>query len=136
MAENFYQDMQDTASGILDEFAQGSLQLEQKISPDDVDPDRPWAPVPAPVTGVWQLSGAMRTVDRRFVDGTLVVATDSQATVAVRARRLNQDPEPVEEITPQMGALLVVDGESRVIKKIVRIPEAGTVVAWVLVVAS
>lgn len=133
MADEFYQDMQDVASEILGEFAQGSIQLEQQSAAGAGDPARPWTPG-APSLRTWVLAGAMRTVDRAFVDGTLVVGTEAQATVAVRARRA--DTGAVESIDPMMGGTLITDGLRRVIKKVVRIPEVGTPVSWALIVDS
>lgn len=130
--DTFYQEMQDVATDILTEFGQGTILLETET--EVPDPLRPWSPG-APVVVSYRLDGAMRLVDKRFVDGTLVVGTESQATVAVTAHStLDESEVSLEDLDPQMGWTLVADGSRRVIKKVVRIPEVGTAVAYALIV--
>jgi hypothetical protein len=113
----FYDEMQDMASEMLAQFAQGTVTLtrEEEIGPGP----NPWDP---PVTYV--LDAAVRRVAQKYVDGTLIVATDNQVTFAVPA------------IVPAMTDTLTIDGVVQVMKDLRPIPAAGTVVAYIAFVAG
>jgi hypothetical protein len=117
----FYDEMQDMASEMLAEFKQGTVTLtrEEEIGPGP----NPWdPPVTAPVTYV--LDAAVRRVAQKYVDGTLIIATDNQVTFAVPA------------IVPAMTDTLTIDGVVQVMKALRPIPAAGTVVAYIAFVAG
>lgn len=118
----FYDDMQTVASGLLEEFKQGAVTLT-RYTEDPPPTDEPWKPGEKTLT-VYSLSAAVRRVQQKYIDGSLIVATDDQITFAV---------PPVE---PQMTDVFTVDGAVRVLKDLRRIPAAGTAVAYIAFVAG
>ena len=138
MSDAFYAEMQEVATDILTEFAQGDVRLVRSV-PGTPDADRPWLPgIPGSMT--YRLSATVSGVQRRFVDGTLVVGTEDQAVVAVVATHIETDgvavPPATVSIEPTMSDSFLVDGVARKIKKVVAIPEAGTPVAFAVVMES
>ncbi|AID29246.1 hypothetical protein [Mesorhizobium jarvisii] len=119
---SFYDDMAGVATELLTEFNQGSVQLKRE-TPGVVDPDQPWVPI-EPTVETWPLNAAVRRVSQKYVDGTLIVATDNQVTFAVPA------------IVPAMTDTLIVDGVELAMKDLRPIPPAGTVVAYIAFVAG
>ncbi|TPK14164.1 hypothetical protein [Mesorhizobium sp. B2-5-11] len=123
----FYDDMAEMVTELLQPDAdgglgQGTVQLKRE-TPGVVDPDQPWVPVEPTVT-TWPLDAAVRRVSQKYVDGTLIVATDNQVTFAVPA------------VMPVMTDLLVLDGAELAMKDLRPIPPAGTVVAYIAFVAG
>lgn len=116
---NFYEEMQGVATELLDEFDQGTLRY---IHPGAPSGD-PYDPQPGPPTA-YDVDGVVRGVSQKYVDGTYILATDQQATISVFGR------EPTTE------GVLEVDGNERQIVRVDRIPGAGTVVAYRLVIRS
>lgn len=116
--EAFYQRMQGVASSVLARYGQGEVFLVRTDRiPGQVE--TPWRPG-AVSTQREKLNAAVRAVEKKYIDGTLIVGTEVQATIAV----------PASE--PKLSDLLEVDGRTRAIKRIIRIPEAGTPVAYVI----
>lgn len=119
---SFYSDMAAIASDILTEFKQGAVVLTHMTDTGTpLDVDAPWlgntmTPVDYP------LSATVSGVSEEFVNGTTIVASDLEITAAVLA------VEPVQADT------VTIDGKAVTLLKIVRIPAAGTVVAWRLIV--
>lgn len=120
-SDPFYKDMAGVALDIIDEFQQGLLVLERR-SP--VAGSIPWEP-DAPTITTLPVVGVVRSVDRRYVDGTLVIATDRMATLPVNALPVG--------VAPQMGDVLIIDGERTTIKKVLRVPEAGVLIVYKLI---
>lgn len=124
MSDAFYRDMANVALGVITDFQQGVLALE-KWTP--VAGAEPWDPA-APTSQSFPVVGVVQAVDRRYVDGTTVLATDRMAI-------LPADSLPVS-IIPEMSDRLTVDGEPTTIKKILRIPEAGVTIVYRLILGS
>ncbi|MER9543923.1 hypothetical protein NKI72_17860 [Mesorhizobium sp. M0437] len=72
----------------------------------------------------YPLEAAARRVSQKYVDGTLIVATDNQITFAVPA------------VVPAMTDTLIVDGAELVMKDLRPIPPAGMPVAYIAFVAG
>lgn len=119
---DFYDEMRGVADELLGEFKQGSVVLKRE-TPGIPDPDKPWEPV-EPTAETWELSAAVRRVSTKYVDGTLIIATDNQVTFAVPAT------------VPLMTDHLVIDGREQAIKDLRPLPAAGTVVAHIAFVAA
>lgn len=122
MAGFDYAKMQATASRLLDRFAQGAVTLTK---PGETTPGpNPWDPpvVTAPV--VYTLHAAVKGVSAQFVDGTTILATDLEITAAV----FGADPAPPDKVE--------IDGKAVVVLKTIRVPAAGTVVAWKFIVRA
>jgi len=116
----FYDDMQAVATDLLTEFKQGTVVLI-KSTPGTVDPAKPWIPVAGSTTN-YTLNATVRPVSKKFIDGTSIIATDSEITFA----------HPGVEVLP--GDKFTIDGKQVVTLLVKRIPEAGTVVAWKAIV--
>jgi hypothetical protein len=124
MSDAFYTDMAVTAHGIIDEFQQGTLKLERRTP---VASPVPWDPA-EPTAKMYPVVGVVRSVDRRYVDGTLVIATDRMATLPVKGLPVG--------VVPEMTDLLHVDGQPTTIKKVLRVPEAGIIIVYKLILGS
>lgn len=134
----FYDDMQDFASEMLVEFSQGVVTLTRTI-PGTPDPAEPWEPV-VDVVETYRLDAVAKSVSDKFVDGTTILATDTEITAAA-----TMDLESVTggggtlgptqvEIKPGDG--VTIDGQAVAVLKVMRIPRAGTCIAWRLIVRS
>lgn len=124
MSDAFYADMANVALDVITEFQQGVLALERRTP---VAGSQPWEP-DIPTTQLLPVVGVVQSVDRRYVDGTTVLATDRMAILPVNSLPAN--------VVPQMSDRLMVDGEPTTIKKIVRVPEAGTIIVYRLILGS
>lgn len=112
----FYEDMADIASAVLAEFKQGVITLTKTV-PGEPDPSTPWIPG-EPVDITYPLDATAKPVSEEFINGTTIVATDIEIVSAV----FGADPDPADQME--------IDGRPATIIKVMRIPAAGTVVAW------
>jgi hypothetical protein len=118
----FYDEMRGVADELLGEFAQGTCTLK-RVTTAAPNPETPWIPGEETVT-TYPLAAAVRRVSQKYVDGTLIVATDNQVTFAVPA------------IVPAMSDILVIDGAEHAMKDLRPIPGAGVVVAYIAFIAA
>ncbi len=115
-----YARMQATASRLLERFSQGVVTIT-KPGTSTPGPNA-WDP---PVTSdpvVYTLNATVTGVSKQFVDGTTVLATDLEVTAAVFGAEL----DPADQ--------LAIDGQTVVVVETMRIPAAGTLVAWKFIV--
>lgn len=124
MSDAFYRDMANTALGVINDFQQGVLALERRSS---VAGAEPWDP-DVPTTQTLPVVGVVQSVDRRLVDGTSILATDRLAILPANALPAN--------VVPQISDRLIIDGEPTTIKKVLRVPEAGIVIVYRLILGS
>ena len=82
-----------------------------------------WTPG-APTTTSYELDATVRRVEQKYVDGTLIVATDDQINFSV------------PPIAPAMTDAFTVDGKLRTLKALRPIPAAGTPVMYIAFVAG
>jgi len=122
MARFDYARMQQTATRLLDRFQQGVVQLV-RVTPGAPDPATPWEPG-APTQTTYPLDATVSRVSEKYVDGTLIVATDNQVMFAV------------PEVAPSLADKLVIDGSVQVMKDLRPIPGAGVTVAYIAFVAG
>lgn len=115
----FYSEMQGIASGVLKEFKQGKIELKRILPGSTEPPYSPWNPAP-PTSQIIELDGTARGVGTKYIDGTLILASDLQATIAVPS------------VEPSMSDKVLVDGKEHAMVHIKRIPEAGTAVSYIL----
>ncbi|WP_379069544.1 hypothetical protein ACHMW4_03575 [Mesorhizobium sp. UC22_110] len=129
---DFYDEMRGVADDLLGEFKQGSVQLRRVTTtpgPNEWDP-------PTETTETWELKAAVRRVHQRYEDGVLIVQTGDVVTFAVTAMLIIQNDVPVDPPVPvdvtdvKITDSLVIDGRVCAITNPVKIPGAGTVVAW------
>lgn len=119
---SFYDEMREVADDLLgpsSEFAQGVLLL-RRLTPGTGPVLNPGDPTPTD----YPLSGTVAGVGKEHVDGTLILASDLVATVAVPA------------VEPRMSDKVLVDGREHSIRRINRIPKAGTAVAFELFIGA
>lgn len=109
---SFYGDMQAIATGLLTEFDQGGLSLD-KYTPGSGRPTYTSQPFP----------GAARGVTSEHLKDSMVEATDLVVTVPAA-------------MTPAAEDRVTVNGRSHQIIKIIRMPAAGIVAAWQVIVRS
>jgi len=112
----FYDEMQETASGILSEFKQGSILL---IKPGAETGD-PWKPTIAAGTST-ALDGSASGPAHKYVTGGIAVQGDVQVTCAVPA------------VTPEITDSVSIDGKLFKIVHVAAIPAAGTPVVYNLI---
>jgi hypothetical protein len=110
----FYSDLRNVASGLLREFAQGTVDIGKPVTTAGANE---WAP---PVTTIaWTpVNAVARGVSQKYVDGASILATDLQLTVDFGA------------YDPAAGDRIRIDGKQVSVLRFDRIPAAGTVVAW------
>lgn len=124
MSDAFYADMANTALGVIADFQQGALALERRTPAVGT---QPWEPG-IPLTTVYPVIGVVQSVDRKLVDGTTVVATDRLAILPANSLPVN--------VEPQLSDRFMVDGIPTTIKKVIRVPEAGIVIVYRLILGS
>lgn len=120
MAGFDYGRMQNTASRLLERFKQGTVTLTK---PGTATPGpNAWDPPVVTDPVVHTLDATVKGVSAEFVDGTTILATDMEVTAAV----FGAEPAPPDEVA--------IDGQVVTVIKTMRIPAAGTPVAWKLIV--
>lgn len=122
MAGFDYGRMQGVATRLLDRFNQGVITLTRS-TPGTPDPDEAWTPV-EPTLTTYTIKATAKGVSKEFIDGTTIVASDLEITAAA----FGADPEPADA--------LAIDGKAVTLLRIIRLPAAGTLVAWKFVVRS
>lgn len=110
----FYDEMQEVATELLTEFAQGVVSLKRTaLTPGTNE----WDP-PAETATTYPLSAAVKRIHQRYEGGVLIVETGDMVTFAVPA------------VVPALTDTLIIDGVERAITNLTPIPAAGTVAAW------
>lgn len=114
----FYSDLRNVASGLLQEFNQGVVEIGKPVTNPG---SNEWDP---PVTDIeWtRVNAVARGVSQKYVDGVSIVATDLQLTVDMGA------------YDPAAGDRIRIDGKHVSVLRFDRIPAAGGVVAWRVIV--
>lgn len=111
---SFYDDMQDVATELLAEFAQGTVSLKRVVQ---TPAENEWES-PTETATTYPLSAAVKRLHHRYEAGALIAETGDMVSFSVSA------------VTPLLTDKLVIDGVERVITELTPIPAAGTVVAW------
>lgn len=112
-----YDEMQQLASDLLKDFDQPTIShIRMTQNGTGFDPG------PATATPTVLDGAVARGVMRKYVDKSLVVATDLQVTYAG------------DKIEPLMTDFIDINGEQFKIQQIVRKPASGPVVAWTVIV--
>jgi hypothetical protein len=116
---SFYGEIQKIALGVLKEFNQGVISY-LKITPGNGPVDDPGLGY----TTSYLLEGAAaRGVEFRYIRNNLALASDSQIVMSVDAR-----------FTPNILDFVEKDGVRYKIIQVIKKPDAGEVVAYVLIV--
>lgn len=139
----FYDDMADVANELLGPetgggFGQGTITLT-RVTPGTPNASTPWVPV-ADSTVKYTLKATAKAVSKRFVDGAMIFATDDEIVSGATMIKTDVDGSPVteEEVALEVLPSDVVAIDDKVVAVInaMRIPKAGTAVAWRLIVRS
>lgn len=107
---SFYDEMQDVATELLQEFKQGVI-----VYRGPTQGAQPWEPVTytdTPVSG-----GTVSGVSQQYTND-LTTTSDLHAIL------------PVFGVTPTNSGRLIIDGTERQIIRVMPSPAAGTVVCW------
>mgnify|MGYP001168734118 CR=1 FL=1 len=113
-----YDRARQTASKLFTKFGQGVVSLQRDVPGEGGDAWNP--PVAVPVN--YGLNATVSGVTARYVDGTLVTASDLMVRCAV------------PEVEPLITDRVIIDGTPRAILKIQPIPAAGTPAAYLIFV--
>ena len=116
---DFYGRLQGTASRLMAKFSQG--QVVYTITGAPTGPA--WNPTPgAPVSYTLDAAVAVvGTIDggfNRYVDGTLILASDMVVTCAVFGAE------------PSLAGTIAIDGKVCQIVRVDKVPGAGVTIAW------
>ena len=115
---SIYDEMQGVAKELFAEFQQGSIKYVELNAVSGGTPDDPGNPVRVE----HPLTATARPVSTKYVDGSHIVQSDRQVSM------------PGGGVEPQMSGFLLIDGTQHKIIGIKRIPEAGTVISYILIV--
>lgn len=115
---DFYEEMRGIASGVFAEFKQGSIAYVAMTRPTGGTPDDPGVPVPVPTS----INATAKPVSTKYIDGTHIVGTEKEVMM------------PNDGLEPQMDGFIDIDNVRHKIVRIMRRPEAGTVVSYNLIV--
>ena len=113
-----YDRARQTASKLFARFGQGDVSLQRDVPGEGGDA---WNP-PSAVLVTHGLDATVSGVTARYVDGTLVTASDLMVRCAV------------PEVEPRLTDRVMIDGTPRAILKIQPIPAAGTPAAYLIFV--
>lgn len=127
MAGFDYTRMQTTAQSLLERFKQGTITLTRTTHAAAANP---WEQGSATTT-VYTLRATAKGVSQKYIDGTIIVASDLQLTVSPVA--LDTDGAEAT-IAPASDDLITIDGSVKAIKRIIPVPAAGTAVTYTLIV--
>ena len=115
---SIYDEMQGVATELFAQFQQGSIKYVELQPAAGGTPDDPDDPVRVKYT----LTATARPVSTKYVDGSHIVQSDKQVSMTGGG------------VEPQMSGFLLIDGVQHKIIGIKRIPEAGTVISYILIV--
>lgn len=123
--DDFYTDAADMMQEMLVPTSEGGLGqgLVQLKRVTTTPGENSWDP-PTETSVTYPLKAAVRRVSTKYVDGTLILATDNQVTFAVPT------------VTPLMTDTLVIDGKESAMKDLRPLPGAGTVAAYIAFTAA
>lgn len=117
---SFYTDLRNVASGLLQEFNQGVVEIGKPVT---VEGEFEWSP-PVTILRWTRVNAVARGVSQKYIDGVSIVATDLQLTVDMGAYE------------PTAGDRIRIDGKQVSVLRFDRIPAAGVAVAWRVVCRS
>ena len=124
-----YAAFQATSDRLLADWRQGTVTLTRTIQ-GTPNPETPWIPAPTS-TVTYTLDAVAKDVASKYIDGTTILGTDIQVTAGTNMTKSDGSAERYE---PSPGDVIAVDGRGVTIVKTMRIPRAGTGVAWRFIV--
>lgn len=141
MADKFdYGRLRTTADRLLTRFTQGVVTVERVTAEGERPPELPvWMPwTPEVTVRQYRLEAVVRTVEKKFVDGTMILVTDDQVTCSDKMTLVSVNGAPVdEEVVPFDATLLdtlKIDGKPYLVLKQAPTPGAGTAIVHKLIV--
>ena len=131
-----YLRFQATADRLLADWKQGTITITRTIQ-GTPDPETPWIPAPSE-TRTYTLDAVAKDVSTKYVNGTTVLSTDVQVTASTKMMwtATNGSPITAAEVRyePSPGDVMAIDGKGVTMVQTMRIPRAGTAVAWRFIV--
>lgn len=131
-----YLRFQATADRLIGKWKQGTVTLTRTIQ-GTPNPETPWIPAPSE-TRTYTLDAVVRDVATKYVDGTEILATDVQVTASTKMSWTATNGVAITPSTvryePSPGDVMAIDGDGVTIVKTMRIPRAGTALAWRFIV--
>jgi len=119
-------------------YGTGTVTLTRS-TPGEGDPTTPWTPG-TPTLDVYALDARLDGVTADQINGTTITATDLVAIASPRARHTLSNGEAADgavvDIVPTESDVLTVDGETKVIKRVVAYPAAGPSALFHIFIAS
>lgn len=135
----FYDEMQDIATELLDEFKQGGVTVvrtDQEPQPAGWPTWQPWNG--EITTSVYELDATVRGVSARLIDSDVVLATDLEVVCSHKMTLVEVDGTPASPVVHPFDAGLLdtlnIDGRPVTIVRDLTVPAAGTPVAHRFVV--
>lgn len=118
------------------EVRQGSVTLT-RVTPGTPNPATPWVPVPS-TSVTYALDAITKSVEDKFVDGTTILATDTQIKTGSKMVRTHVNGAPagpeVVDTSIAPGDVIAIDGQAVQVVKEMRFPKAGPAILWTLIV--
>jgi hypothetical protein len=114
---DFYSKMQGVTSKVLKRFGQGGIYYVA-LTPGIGPKDNPGPSTETP----YKLDAAARGVSFKYVNGSTIVTSDLQLTMAVR-----------KDVTPSIEGFVKIDDRQYKIIQVIPKPAAGTPVAYTLI---
>lgn len=112
---SFYSDLADDANQLLSEFAQGTMVLKKIYN--NAASSTPWD-TSSPQTVEYVFNGIAEDIKATMVNGSLIQTGDKMVTLNVRD----------DEVKPDQGDILVIDGVEFNIVSATQEPAAGIAV--------
>lgn len=122
---DFYKDMRGIANDILgSELGQSDTKKRQTINYVHLTPGNGPADDPGPSgEAAYPLNGTASGVSQKYVDNSIIIQSDLQVMMGYR-----------DDIEPNISGFVTVNSVRHKLIAVKRVPEAGTVVVWVLVI--
>jgi hypothetical protein len=141
MVDSFYQDMQDIASELITEFKQGTIQYVD-VAPGTGPADEPGSGETTTLT----IDAVARSVQFKYINNTDIVQSDSQITLSgaiISSLDVLWDGSTLWDNltgwstdTLDIRGWFTIDGAKAKIIKVKRVPQAGTPVAFIVIVRT
>ena len=129
-----YGKMRSTADRLMAKFRQGLVTVERVTTEDTRPPELPvWQPwTPEKETRVYRLDATVRVVERKFVDGTNILATNEQVACSDKMTLVSIDGAEVAEeeavFDVELLDTLKIDGRGATVLKVLPTPGAGVAI--------
>lgn len=134
---DIYEKLAPVAAKLLTQFKQGEIQFTRVVAGAEIDPDEPWILDPD-TTYLYNIDATVRSVDEKYINGTTISASERMVICPSVMTHIETDGVPVANTVVELeiakGDFVTVDGVAKQVIEPFRIPAAGQVIAWNLVI--